>query len=750
VCYANGFGTQQNHAIALLRIIESAHLGNIKAMAIIRRVSLATGRTITDPRIKTVENAGLDDELVPIIEYWLLQGAQTKSLIALDDARTVGEEVRLKAEKVYCQTSRITKGMMMSDEPEFISNVRQALQHESEDFDRDYFATQAATPIDAHGNTYIHLVASAGYLEYMLFFHKLGCNLELENEDGETPLLLAMESMKANVAGFLLAIDMDPTRKTKRGVTPLHLLGMFHGQELDYLTMNILGIFNAHPDLNIDALAQEIQSAAHHYYTSLATGSPLNWVVGQNNVRAAHVLLVLGADPLLDDLIGWSPVYRAVWGHQADILKLFMLGEETWVQSVRRELETNFEIYLRALTGAGDFQYMMTLGNQFVGAKMRMIMLFETLDLGVENQALLLWYCCDCGWVLEATRLLQSETFQTFVDVKTGPRQDTCLARAILHEDQEMFDLLMQYPHDLAAGFDSNDACYLSMVCTVVRDPELKQGFLKTLIARGAKVNRQSHTGTTPILWALLMGDVYSARLLFENGAQLIDVGQETKKSLLGELITSLSVDPGEPLDFYFDSLRQQKKGIQEFIVDGAYRHTPLHLAVHRTEANHSMNKSLVMYLLRVFRDKRFMDYQDKDGDTALHIAALAGNTNALRLLLEAGADRSIENIDGETPLALVTARYPSIPPSRLVSSFVGAQFGSRTALENYNAQTRECVEILQHYNTVTVDNSSRNNVKDIERLLLGGEDGDGLDDKRREILITQYASLFERYGYDE
>ena len=52
------------------------------------------------------------------------------------------------------------------------------------------------------------------------------------------------------------------------------------------------------------------------------------------------------------------------------------------------------------------------------------------------------------------------------------------------------------------------------------------------------------------------------------------------------------------------------------------------------------------------------IDARNKDGNTALHLAVMFGDTLATELLMKSGADSNIENNQGKTPLdCLMTDR---------------------------------------------------------------------------------------------
>ena len=96
----------------------------------------------------------------------------------------------------FRQALRSLKGPICPIEPELITHVRAKLQLQESQFDKDYFASGALEPFDDRGNNYLHLVATAGYLEYAQFFIDIGCYVDGQNNGGETPLLLAMEAIK--------------------------------------------------------------------------------------------------------------------------------------------------------------------------------------------------------------------------------------------------------------------------------------------------------------------------------------------------------------------------------------------------------------------------------------------------------------------------------------------------------------------------------------------------------------------------
>ena len=61
-----------------------------------------------------------------------------------------------------------------------------------------------------------------------------------------------------------------------------------------------------------------------------------------------------------------------------------------------------------------------------------------------------------------------------------------------------------------------------------------------------------------------------------------------------------------------------------------------------------------------------WLNSQDDSGNTALHLAAERGYTDAAKLLVKLGAEKNLQNNDGRSPLDLAVAqahKYPSTAP---------------------------------------------------------------------------------------
>lgn len=73
----------------------------------------------------------------------------------------------------------------------------------------------------------------------------------------------------------------------------------------------------------------------------------------------------------------------------------------------------------------------------------------------------------------------------------------------------------------------------------------------------------------------------------------------------------------------------------------------PIHWAADRG------NLDMIRFL--VFDLNADVDLKDEDGQTALHYAASCGHTEVVKYLVESGADTSVEDADGATPLSVTS-----------------------------------------------------------------------------------------------
>ncbi|KAJ7344577.1 hypothetical protein JRQ81_000527 [Phrynocephalus forsythii] len=159
---------------------------------------------------------------------------------------------------------------------------------------------------------------------------------------------------------------------------------------------------------------------------------------------------------------------------------------------------------------------------------------------------------------------------------------------------------------------------------------------VKFFISKGAVVDQLGgDLNSTPLHWAIRQGHLSMVILLLKFGADPALIDGEGYSSLhLAVLFQHM------PVIAYLISKGQS--------IDTTDRNgqTPLMLSAHKV-----IGMEPTRFLLKFNPSLKAVDNVEKN--TALHWAILAGNVNAVDLLLEAGSSLDIKNVKGERPLDL-------------------------------------------------------------------------------------------------
>ncbi len=139
-----------------------------------------------------------------------------------------------------------------------------------------------------------------------------------------------------------------------------------------------------------------------------------------------------------------------------------------------------------------------------------------------------------------------------------------------------------------------------------VRDRNIIRIFIaKELVEHGARINDHDGKGGSPLNIAIAMGFDDLALLLIDRGANV-----------------------------------NEQRGVY---IDGPGKVSVVHAATGSPRV-----------LAAVILSGAKLDVQDTDGNTPLHCAVMHSNLGSVKLLLDAGADESIKDSKGKTPLDLI------------------------------------------------------------------------------------------------
>lgn len=161
------------------------------------------------------------------------------------------------------------------------------------------------------------------------------------------------------------------------------------------------------------------------------------------------------------------------------------------------------------------------------------------------------------------------------------------------------------------------------------------------LLERGADVNRRDRNGNCPMSFAAGRGRVEVVRQLLAAGAD----ANYVSRAGVTLLHQACSADSPELVKVLIE------QGV-DVNAQTTYGDTPLLFAVRHGRPN---AMAVVSALLK--SGATTSQAQTQTGRTALHLAVIGGHTELVRRLAEAGADASVADNDGLTPLDIAT-RY--------------------------------------------------------------------------------------------
>jgi len=183
---------------------------------------------------------------------------------------------------------------------------------------------------------------------------------------------------------------------------------------------------------------------------------------------------------------------------------------------------------------------------------------------------------------------------------------------------------------------------------------------VEELVRRGADVHAGSKTGFTPLMFAAQQDDVESARILISAGANPNEVRPKSGNSYTPLIIAS-AMGNAKVAELLLD------KGADPNAID-ARGYTSLHLVVRDSDYGLDLAgkdnvvkivKSLLAHganpnhRLKLARNVGTINEVSLQGATPLVLAAEVNNTEAVKVLLQAGADPRIPTDQGTTALTL-------------------------------------------------------------------------------------------------
>jgi ankyrin repeat protein len=554
--------------------------------------------------------------------------------------------------------------------------------------------------------TALHLCAATGDMEstrYLILEAK--ANIDTTNERNETPIFYATRAGQFEIAKFLLEQGANLSHVSTEGIAIAHCLVMMddhHAAELAPLYVN--------RGASLNVIAKEEPGVWKDNFT-LGVGIPLFWAALKCQPLLFAALLQLHSRP--GSKISMPDFYQLVSELAAlnmhGMLKLALDSEISIVDAKLKgsvpgrgeieELLSKMELesrktdpnqhgsgylsnihYSALLYTAMDSRPRQLLKRRYTHrtgfrtAKRETIALL--LEIGADPVSTHVSNEPDANPEHDIPLTLSVYTgdsiaFSLFIDWMRSQQIEilplledsqrysgyNALQRSIYTDSKEIFLLLLDLYPSLLNGVGTHGRRPLHSAA-VMEWP----GYVKELLRRGADRHDRANDGSTPFARALMRNkNIEIADILAEGADMERILGPDPKSGFtaFGELLSGLTA---YKMDFGLDRLRYlvRKFGKPSLFANS---NSPDRTTVFRSllalrplptdNAQISLQSAILKFLLEVFPAE--INYRDDTGRAALHYAVMFGNLAAVEILLEEGADVSLEigPMSGDHPLYL-------------------------------------------------------------------------------------------------
>lgn len=655
---------------ASLKLLEiAARCNNDRAQSVIFRLSKAL-----DMKLST--------DCAAMALDWLKQTASQGFFLSFEDLRKAGwHDAAASALQIlrtkYGGTGRLRFRLDMFS-PDFPDNVV-AFDQKIKESSEKLKMVDPSKYISKFGDNVLHLAATCGLMrtaEYIL--QQRMAMLDCTNVNGETPLLLACISGQYEITKLLLEAGSDPSLSSDYGDTPLHWLISFDSGHVEEIARAL-----CRRSANINAIAQSF-SYIHCGENNFVRGTPLMRAVVRKRIDVVTVLLELGADPNYT-VEGASAINLAAFLHDPAILKL-LLSKST-DKPVTIEESTGTSLLLHTLLGGSLessgalFQRLRRHGCRYHSDARETIKLLldngagEYLDNIPGREGMTALYIAALNAEPDISRILLDNGCLSTINVPSlmvGPTTESCtpLVATISARKYRTFELLLEAGADPLAThrLTTGEEVTTLYMCAWYANDDIR--FAKKLLLHNVDIDKSPDEYETPCGGAIRNRCFQLAELLLENKA---DINKEysaglyfksrSKRTTLGHIIRECSVDSLACLNFVFRGWPVQSR----FVVAASTGLTALH-AIASIPYPKQDSRALALLLdaiLTYFRpgdEALNRGYLEWKSWTALHMAVVHTNEPIVRLLLVAGADPSIPDADGFTPLSLARHRLQMFP----------------------------------------------------------------------------------------
>ncbi|KAM0429269.1 hypothetical protein ACHAPT_006483 [Fusarium lateritium] len=586
-------------------------------------------------------------------EALLVRGVEMGSLLARIWLRRYNPEALRKAEQDHAQE---VAGASLGDEDDsefHLTDVIDGL------FGEDGFAELSSqlsalgriqgTWLSQRKNSHLHTGAAFGVSldRYRAFLGLLRSIVNAKDNDGNTPLLLAVRFAHIGIAKLLLENGADASLANNQGETPWHWLVAIEKLE------DMRGLVRLLQESGRSVLNATTEASHGGIDTFGITqgGTALHWAVQLGMTGLARELVSCGAD-IQNAFQGVRPVDIAIRRNKPEILSVFLEALRQRGETLAQpdlpsflndtgqsvSMDPWFQNYIVQAIALHPFHERLADGGKgWVGALKHTLFALRDFDLAPKIP------------IMALPQLLRSTGNSTII-LKTLSEED------FLEGGSDQAKLWADVTETIIRRADTPNVLYAMKRAKAYsansRIPNAEKlldlytesfgcdgTIVGAIASEGIRMDFPIRQSRTPLMGAILNRNFEIASALIHNGADVNALWKPIYSSqpddehpdvnILFEYLTTNLDTALAPLRYLLEPLHSKKDLVPSFIVIPSEKKTALHLACRFG------NPLIVDYILNKFNRPYHLDFIDNQGFTALHFAAFYGHADVARKLCE-------------------------------------------------------------------------------------------------------------------
>lgn len=498
------------------------------------------------------------------------------------------------------------------------------------------------------------------------------------DEDGNTLLHYAAKMKDSDLALFFVIKGADPCLKNFEGKTPLHVAIEEHAFSVAKVLADTGDCIYARNSDGIPAidLALNDETASDYFYdcfisektaqTKYGNGRSLvHHFVESRNLKGIKACIDARLNLSEPDNDGFTPLDVAF----ADINDYDAVEiAAALIQGGADEVVTDFSYFQEAVSTRNinnrfdDGQTPLHLSAIYGHNAIATWLLENNADTEVQDSS-------GATPLHEAIRYGNLDIAKMILDAGGNPNSKDNLGKTpimlIIPKDKvkETYSLLIRYRADL-----NQKDMYGDTVLHTAAMLKVDTSILQTLISGGAEINARNKEGVTPLAIAVNAKDVQAISLFTSHGADIHTQDTHGKSPL------SIVLEPDCPNNVFMATVNSSNVYTQD-----SEGNTALHSAL---LSNAALTK--IQHIVSLMDD---VNIRNKDGNSALYIAALKNRQEVGEILLAKNADIFVTNTANSSPLRLALKYSDTIQKWIITSKTIKSCDGSGNTVLHYASE---------------------------------------------------------------